>query len=499
MSQPMMARIAALPAVLRAGVVLCAGAVGGFAQEPYGISSAILFSMIMGVLLCASATTTRAALWVGWLFGTGYFLVSLTWIIEPFLVDVARHGWMAPFALVFLAAGLALFWAGAFGLARWLGSPWGLALSWPMAELARAYIFTGFPWAMPPQALIDTMAGQALAWVGPHGVMLGLSAAACAIALPVVRFKSAQLAFTVGTIALVSFGPSLRPPEMTGHVVRLVQPNAPQHEKWDPEKIPVFVNRLLDSTAAAGEVDLVIWPETALPYLAHQAAPVLEAASERARGVPVVLGIQRREDNAYFNALLVLGPKGEIAQTYDKHHLVPFGEYLPFSQLMHRMGLRGLAENFGGGYRAGEGAQLLDMGALGSALPLICYEAVFAQDVAAAPERPAFLMQITNDAWFGKGKGPMQHLAQARMRAIEQGLPMARAANTGISAMIGPRGQVLQALALNEAGFIDAGLPAPLPATLYARTGDPVWMFLIIMGLVATAFHKRLSIRSTTR
>ena len=178
--------------------------------------------------------------------------------------------------------------------------------------------------------------------------------------------------------------------------------------------------------------------------------------------------------------MVVLGPEGGVEQVYDKHHLVPFGEYIPLARLFNRIGVFGLAQRVPEGYSPGPGPKLLDFGPLGRALPLICYEAVFAHDVNAAPARPDFLIQITNDAWFGNGAGPRQHLAQARMRAIEQGLPLARAANTGISAMIDPHGRVLAALALNEAGFIDAALPLPLPPTPYSRTGDlPLALFLL--------------------
>jgi apolipoprotein N-acyltransferase len=180
--------------------------------------------------------------------------------------------------------------------------------------------------------------------------------------------------------------------------------------------------------------------------------------------------------------MVVLDQDGTVAQVYDKHHLVPFGEYVPFAEALNRLGIFGLAQRIPAGYSSGVGAKLLDFGPLGRALPLICYEAVFPHDVNAAPERPNFLIQITNDAWFGKGAGPRQHLAQARMRAIEQGLPLARSANTGISAMIDPYGRILASLPLNTAGFVDAALPRPLPPTVYSRTGDMSFAVLLLLG-----------------
>jgi apolipoprotein N-acyltransferase len=230
----------------------------------------------------------------------------------------------------------------------------------------------------------------------------------------------------------------------------------------------------------------VIWPESAIPWALSHAGMVLEEIADAGGTATVVLGARRVTDARFFNTMVALGPDGSVAQTYDKHHLVPFGEYVPFGDTLADFGVRGLAARDGDGYSAGPGAALMDFGALGQALPLICYEAVFAHDVGAAPQRPDFLIQITNDAWFGKAAGPRQHLAQARMRAIEQGLPLARSANTGISAMIDPFGRVVQALPLNTAGFVDAALPAPLAPTLYSRGGDgPVAVLLVLLIAVA--------------
>ena len=196
------------------------------------------------------------------------------------------------------------------------------------------------------------------------------------------------------------------------------------------------------------------------------------------------LGIQRAEGPRIYNSMISLDADGRQMGLYDKHHLAPFGEYVPFGDLMARFGIHGLAATTGNGFSAGPGAALLDAGALGKALPLICYEAVFTQDVLSAPGRADFLMQITNDAWFGTRSGPYQHLAQARMRAIEQGLPMMRAANTGVSAMIDPLGRITDALPLGQAGYIDAVMPHPQLPTIYSRIGDyPILILLFVSFL----------------
>ncbi|MEO0765868.1 MAG: apolipoprotein N-acyltransferase [Pseudomonadota bacterium] len=493
---PVAARLAALPRWALAVLAFAAGGVGALAHDPFAFAAAIFVPLIGAFVLLSVSSDWRSAMWTGWALGAGYFALSLTWITEPFQVDAAVTGWMAPFALVLLALLLGSFWALALGLARWAGGQtWQLALTLTAAEMLRAYIFTGFPWASPVQAFVGVWAGQALAWLGPHGLtLLVCGIVAAAVSLARVRLVLGTPVMCVAALGLIPMGTGDVP--MTEHVVRLIQPNAPQDEKWDPARIPVFVNRQIDYTAAPGGPDLIVWPETALPYLAENAQVVFDAIAEAARGAPVTLGIQRRENSNYFNSLVVLDGNGQVMQTYDKHHLVPFGEYMPAEWLFRRINVGGLAQRAEGGYAAGPGPRLLDFGGLGTALPLICYEAVFAHDVGRAPQRPAFLMQLTNDAWFGSRSGPQQHLAQARMRAIEQGLPMVRAANTGISAMIDPRGRVTASLALNTAGYLDAALPAPGAPTVYAGTGDLPWALVLLSGLFAMVLRRLLTART---
>ena len=197
------------------------------------------------------------------------------------------------------------------------------------------------------------------------------------------------------------------------------------------------------------------------------------------------MGIQRSDGPRIYNSMVYLDEQGRQSGLYDKHHLAPFGEYVPFGNVLARFGIAGLASTTGHGFSAGPGAAVMNAGALGQALPLICYEAVFPQDVLAAPERADFILQITNDAWFGTRSGPYQHLAQAQMRAIEQGLPMMRAANTGVSAMIDPLGRITKQLPLGQAGFVDAVLPHPMMPTHYSRIGDiPVLIVLLATFLL---------------
>ncbi len=478
-----------LPNLLRLSSAAVLGAIAAFGLAPYGVWIAPIAALLaLGSLFLATETRARAA-WLGWAFATGYFAHALSWITEPFFVDAERHGWMAPFALVFMAGGLALFWALAFWLTRRsgqgaIGQTIFLAIAISLAEFARGYVLTGFPWAGLAQVWVDTPFIQVLSLVGPYGlgVLTLLATLPMGAALAQRGSFAVPVCLTAGSVGLALGYAALRPEVIeTDHVVRLVQPNAPQHQKWDPDYAPLFFARQIEFTAAPPRPDLIVWPETSVPAWLGSAQPYLDIVADAAQGTPVFLGIQRGDGPRIYNSMIYLNEDGQQQGLYDKHHLAPFGEYVPLGNLMARFGIYGMAATTGNGFSAGPGAALMDAGALGKALPLICYEAVFTQDVLSAPGRADFLLQITNDAWFGTRSGPYQHLAQAQMRAVEQGLPMMRSANTGVSAMIDPLGRVTKSIPLGEAGFIDAKLPSPLAPTVYSRMGDvPVFLLLVV-------------------
>ncbi|RBI70539.1 apolipoprotein N-acyltransferase [Roseovarius sp. TE539] len=471
------------------------GAVSALGQAPVDLWPLTLIALGGLFALFRKAARMKSAALIGFAAGTGYFLLALSWIVEPFLVDVARHGWMAPFALAFMAAGLGLFWSAGFAVARLAGGgvvAWVAALT--LAEAARAVLFTGFPWAQVGHIWIDT---PVLAWsaiIGPLGLSAVALAAGAGLFLALrARLKGMLVVAVVAALYLAA--PLLDravPVSEDAPLVRLVQPNAPQDRKWDPDWMGVFFNRQIAFTAdGADRPDLIVWPETSVPVPLHRAGTALGQVSEAAGDVPVVLGVQRREGARLYNSMVLLGPGGDVRAQYDKHHLVPFGEYLPFGRHLRRFGLRGLAAEDGNGFSAGPGPRVIDVGGIGSALPLICYEGVFARNVAMAPRRPDFLLLITNDAWFGDISGPHQHLAQARLRSAERGLPMIRVANTGISAVIDAQGRITGAIELGESGWTDLPLPPPSSPTIYSRTGDWPLILLLLAGLGATGAGRR--------
>ena len=500
---PVRARMGALPGKARLPLALVSGAVLGLGQAPWDLPSLALAGLVGAAALFASCATPRQALGVGWGTGLGYVGLVLAWVLEPFQVDAATTGWMAPFALFFLAAGLALFWGGAFWGAAQAPARRGilaLAVCWTAAEFARSYVLTGFSWALVGAFWLETPAIQWSAVIGPHGLNFVTVALAglAASALRSARVWPGAGALALGAV-LIGGGALLTPPPQDlsdRPVVRLVQPNAAQHEKWDPARMQGFFDRQVEYTAAPAQQglarpELIVWPETAVPTLLNNAEELLAVVTEAALPARVALGIQREEDGLYYNSMVIAGLGPRIDAVYDKHHLVPFGEYMPAPGLFRHIGIGGLAQRAASGYSAGPGPRMVDLGGdIGQALALICYEAVFPQDTRVHPARPALLLQVTNDAWFGNFSGPYQHLAQARMRAIEQGLPLVRAANTGVSAVIDGAGRVLDSLPLGEAGFLDHPLPPPMRVTPYSRMGDlPALALLLVLG--AAAFLRR--------
>ncbi len=463
----------------------------------------------------------RAA-FVGWAFGFGFFLASIYWIGYAFYVDAERYAALMPFAVAALPAGLALFYAAASVLAaamwrRGYARLLAFAFAFFCADAARGYLLTGFPWNLSGEALAaNTPHMQMAAYIGVYGLTLAalliFPAPAALIAAPDSRH--ARL-WTPLLVALAALGGSYafgmhRVPETAGEVqgvrVRIVQPNIPQRAKWRPENQGWIFDRVLSLTknGTSGEdvsaFTHVIWPESSVPFhfgfnrdiYIPKAREILAAAipphttlilgAERAEGLFTVEA--RYTFNSVYNSLFVLSEGAKIDSIYDKTHLVPFGEYMPFHETLAAvLGLHAFSHRLSGFESGQEQAPLIHTPQAPDFLPLICYEIIFPGRVADLHQRPGWFVNVTNDAWFGDSTGPHQHLHQARIRATEEGLPVMRSANTGISAVIDPYGRVLAQLDLGETGVVDHGLPKALPATFYEKTRIPAFIFLLLLPL----------------
>lgn len=470
------------------------GVLIGLGHAPFNLPFLLVLAVPFLAYWVAKCQTSKAGFAVGWWAGLGYFAATLNWIVEPFLVDIQTFGWMAPFALVLMSGGMAMFWAVPFWATVRFG-PAGrggfilLACLWTLSEFARATILTGFPWGLISYVWVDTPVAQLASILGPHG--LGF-ATLLVLMLPVIFapnvWRGAAITLVIlaaawGLGALRLAKPTALHPD--GTIVRLIQPNAEQHLKWDREMRWTFFQRQLGYTGAntLPPPHVIIWPESSMPFFLGEDAEALQMVADAAGdNAEVIAGVLRREDGRAFNSLIHLDQRGGTVSVFDKHHLVPFGEYLPFHNLLSKIGLRMLTDVFDGGFSAGDGPRVIDSVALPAYQPLICYEAIFPRYSADTGTRPDWLVHITNDAWFGSFSGPFQHLAQTQMRAIEQGLPLARAANTGVTAMIDPYGQVIASLGLGRSNFVDVALPAPLPSTIYAKTGEFFWL-AVVLGL----------------
>jgi apolipoprotein N-acyltransferase len=519
-------------AVLAGSAALAGGVLAALAFPPFGFLPGLAgFALILWALDRPAPHPLRAAAFRGWLAGLGYFSVSVAWIVEPFLVDERTHGWMAPFALVLMAGGLSLFWAAAGAAWRRLRPQGGarvlvFAGAFAGAEWLRGHLLTGFPWNLPGEAWpAGSPLSQGAALVGAYGltwITLVLAAAPAWILDPGTPGRRLSRAATVMVPALVLFAWGAHriagtPAGEAGPRVRIVQADIDQKTKWRPENLPSILRTYVDLTRrpAAQAPDIVVWPEGALPAIINDLMIPGQGwretlASALAPGQVLAMGANRAEVRpdggvAYHNSLVVLEGTGSdlaVAGVYDKHRLVPFGEFIPLGDLAGRIGLRSLV-HMPEDFTAGPPPRPLQLARLPAFQPMICYEALFPGFTRAAArragERPAWILNVSNDAWFGRASGPWQHLNMARYRAIEEGLPIVRSTPTGISVVIDSSGRLIgPVLGLGTVGVIDQPLPAARPPTPYVRFGDvPFLVLLLISG--ALAGHKEIFIGLSKR
>jgi len=516
-------RLACLTGLRNIALLAGAGALAALALPPLGIVPA-LFAFALLLLSLEHRQGAAGAFASGWAFAFGHHVAGLYWISNALLVDGPRFAWAVPFAAAGLPAVLALYGGLAALLYHrlrprgWLRAP-VFAGAWSLAEILRGTLATGFPWNLPASAWAFSDAlMQPLNLIGAYGygffvLLFALSPllllrraagrverglGACFLLLP-------QLFLVYGQFRL----DAALPLDRTAPTVRVVQGNIPQRDKWNRELLRghvakyAMLTRLRDADAVPagfGELPparLVVWPETAIPYalnrepeFAAYLGSLLPAGDALLMtGTPLREAVPGKPDiTRNYNSVVTLDRTGRIVARHDKFHLVPFGEYVPFSEWLPL----GPVVKAGQGFTPGPGPGSFDAPGLPRIGALICYEVIFPGAVMAPGEpRPELLVNVTNDAWFGFSSGPYQHLAAARMRAVEEGVPIIRAANTGISAVIDSYGRVLAALPLEQTGTIDSPLPPALPnKTLYARAGDSLAIVLGLLPLLA-AFLRR--------
>jgi apolipoprotein N-acyltransferase len=484
------------------GAAFLAGALAALAMPPlYWLPLAVI-GIVAFVWLWQTAPGPRSALLRGWAWGTGHFAVGSYWIVEAFFVPPADYALLGPPIVVGLAVLLGFYPGLTAGVTRWLADRWPvlgtryrrlllLAIAWAVTEWLRGHLFTGYAWN--PLGHVWAFATPLLQSAALFGVY-GLGALTfLVLAAPTAGWRASIAALVVlgaagfageGMMATADDdGPAGAP------LIRIVQPNVAQAEKWRPENRSRQLAELVEMSRRPGfdRLAAVVWPETALSFIVEPGSPAL---SIMARAVPpggyLLTGAPRangRPEDGVWNSLLAIDGSGAIVASYDKVHLVPLGEYIPFhKQLAPVSGFIGR-----GSFEEGESQVAIRLPGLAPFSPVICYEVIFPSAVTGPGARPLWLLNVTNDAWFGVSTGPYQHLVSARLRSVEEGLPMIRAANTGISAVIDAYGRVLVSLDMQQQGIIDHRLPASRTATPYSRWGD--WTLLALIGfLVAILF-----------
>jgi apolipoprotein N-acyltransferase len=502
------------------------GALGTLAFEPFSWFFMVFFSIggLLWLLDNSQQISWKHAFAIGWWFGLGHFITGLYWIAFALSIDLKQFGWLIPFTVLGLPAVLSLFIAPILLLTKISGTKSlerGLffSISWASFEWLRGHLFTGLPWNLIAYTWVPYESiSQSLSLFGAYG--LGLITVFISTlfysALTSETFKKglfhSLLALTL-LISLWGFG-TWRLSQVEEDVVpktylRLVQPNIPQKLKWDREYADQNFNRILALTnsPARKKITHILWPESAVPFLLEYDHKRRERLTQfiPSQGLLLMGGIHLKKYSPsnikVWNSIFVLTPKGKIEDIYDKSHLVPFGEYIPMRSFFPSFIKKVTAGSID--FSSGSGPRTLKAPGLPPFSPLVCYEGIFPGEVKAQQgDRPQWIYNATNDAWYGPTSGPYQHLVINRARAIEEGLPYMRVANTGMSAVIDAYGRVKISLPLDTEGVIDTELPLPtFSPTLYSLYGDRV--FLSLLGIFLLLFfcafyhHKKRTKKST--
>lgn len=516
------ARVILLSGWRRTFVAMTAGLMAVFAQAPFNFFAVCFVSFpVLVWLLDGSDSAGRpgimARFWpgfrIGWAFGFGYFVAGLWWVGNALLVESDEFAWALPLAIFGLPAILACFYGVATGLARFvwpdgLGRIFMLAAMFGLSEYLRTVLLTGFPWNAIGYAIMPTpMLMQSASVVGLFGMTpLAVLVFSAPALLGTGRHRIAGSVLVL--LLLAAHGGygyyRLSGTNLSGPVtqVRIVQPAIDQALKWDTSVRNDIFGRLVDLTSGEGgaEADIIVWPETAIPFLLTERPDALSAIARTlgdkqtllTGGVRVEASASPSGEPLYYNSILVIDTKGEIIAAADKTHLVPFGEYLPLRDLLDGIGLRQVAE-VPGTFSAGQRRTFLELPGDIRLLPLICYEAIFPQEAVVGKGNGSMLV-VTNDAWYGNTPGPYQHFRQAQLRAVEQGASLIRAANNGISGAVDPYGRIISAFALDVSGALDVSVPLARVPTWYSVYGTLGGQLIVIVFLALALTMQALSI-----
>jgi apolipoprotein N-acyltransferase len=515
-------RLRALRGWRRLGLSILVGALGALGFPPFYLFPLLVAGYPVLLLLLDGAAEEprplRRAAAIGWGYGFGLFFVGLHWIGYAFLVNAEAHAWQMPFAIVLFPAGLAFFFAFAAMLyvaLRRAGPQrvYWFTFSFALTEWLRGNILTGFPWNIPGYGWgISSALLQTTSLIGVYGLSLLtlLLGASLVLLLPRERVRTLPLAMVVLFLIFWSSGAARLSGADDATVpnvqLRIVQPATSQREKYDPALRAQNWQRLVDLSTAPADVapTHIIWPEAAVPVFGLigesdgqqridlEGQEIISGVSAQGR-VLLTGAVKITQDataRAYFNSFYMFRD-GTLLAGSDKFHLVPFGEYLPLERTLQSWGLTQIAGGVSG-FSEGPGPQTFAVPGAPPVTPLICYEVVFPHAVTGTP-RPGWLINLTDDTWFGPNAGPLQHLLIVRVRAIEEGLPIARAANAGISVIVDSYGRIRNRLELGERGMLDGPLPVALPPTLYARFGEIIFFVLVFLTLGAAFLPHRVN------
>ena len=517
-------RIMLLGGMRRAVLAIAAGAIGALALPPFGFFAALFISFTLLVWLMDGSTGNpdggvlarfRSAFWLGWLFGFGYFVAGLWWLGNALLVEADDFAWAIPFAVLGLPAFLAIFYGFAALIARlfWsdgFGRIAALALGFGLVEWLRGFVATGFPWnaigygAMPMPLMMQSasvigifgvsalavVVFSAPALIGTRkGMGIGLTVAGLLLCAH-LGFGAYRLHMADAEVAVAGAGDQ-------DTVVRLVQPVIDQARKLEnSDREDIFEEHLklsaLPPENGGKRPDVIVWPETSVPFILTQNQDALARIADMLQdGQVLITGAVRSEDAGagtaprFYNSVYVIDSDGQIVSASDKVHLTPFGEYVPYEDILRDLGVTNLVA-LPGGFTAASVRSLLTLPGGRVFYPLICYEAIFPDEISSDISRASAILNITNDGWFGDTPGPYQHFLQARIRAVENGLPLIRGANSGISALVDAFGRLKSGLHFNQKGVIDATLGgvSVLKWDSHARQMY-LWLILLLLFLIA--------------